>query len=213
MFRLSNAEEFNTGDSTTSGSSGSNTGTSGSTGVTGATLIVQEVSGNGGQVNTEVTGVIRLQFDNTTGFNVTDNGNGEAFIDLGSSFADIYVDGQTTLEATGEDALEFIAGNGIRITTTTTHSGSATKAITITMTGDAPGSILVIDASDNSPDLGKFMDLLNNPCNYKGRVVYLTAVGPTPRPDPFLWADKFYFNEGCEWYESPFAIGAILNDL
>lgn len=88
-------------------------------------------------------------------------------------------------------------------------------------TGETSGSvgasdglgILVIDASDESPDLGRFLDLLENPCNYRGRVVYLTAIGPTPRPDPFLWPDKFYFNEGCEWYESPFALGAILDDL
>jgi len=65
--------------------------------------------------------------------------------------------------------------------------------------------ILQIDASDGSPDLGRFLDLLENPCNYRGRVVYLTAIGPTQRPDPFLWADKFYFNEGCEWHESPFS--------
>lgn len=72
--------------------------------------------------------------------------------------------------------------------------------------------ILVLDASDDSPELGRFLDLIENPCNYKGRVVYLTAVGPTQRPDPFLWADKFYFNEGCEWHESPFALGALLGD-
>lgn len=73
--------------------------------------------------------------------------------------------------------------------------------------------ILVINARDDSSELNKFLDLLNNPCNYKGRVVYLTGIGPTPRPDPFLWADKFYFNEGCEWHESPFALGALLDDL
>jgi len=73
--------------------------------------------------------------------------------------------------------------------------------------------ILVINARDDSPEIDKFIDLIENPCNYKGRIVYLTAVGPTTRPDPFLWADKFYFNEGCEWHESPFALGAILNDL
>lgn len=65
--------------------------------------------------------------------------------------------------------------------------------------------VLQIDASDNSPDLARFLDLLENPCKYKGRVIYLLAIGPTQRPDPFLWADKFYFNEGCEWHESPFS--------
>ena len=97
-----------------------------------------------------------------------------------------------------------------------------TQATTETDTGTDPGSgttdpgsgdtgsgtgfgILEIDASDDSPELDKFLDILENPCNYRGKVVYLTDVGPTPRPDPFLWADKFYFNEGCEWHESPFS--------
>lgn len=203
MFRLSNAEEFNTGTSTSGSSSGS---------IVAGYITVQEVSGNGGQVNTSVSKVTTIQFDNNTGFNVTDNGNGEVFIDLGSSFADIYVSGSTTLEATGKDSLEFIAGNGIKITTTTTHSGSATKAIRISTVDDNSSHMMSINASDDSPELDKFLDLINNPCNYKGKVVYISAIGPTRRPDPFLWPDKFYFNEGCEWYESPFAIGALLND-
>lgn len=69
--------------------------------------------------------------------------------------------------------------------------------------------ILVLDARDDSPQLPAFLDLLDNPCNYRGKVVYLTAIGPTPRPDPFLWADKFYFNEGCDWHESPFMVGGF----
>jgi hypothetical protein len=73
--------------------------------------------------------------------------------------------------------------------------------------------IIVINARDDSPELSVFLDLIQNPCNYKGRVVYLTEIGPTKRPDPFLWSDKFYFNEGCEWHESPFALGALLDDL
>lgn len=72
--------------------------------------------------------------------------------------------------------------------------------------------IIVLDASDGSSQLPAFIDLLDNPCNYRGKVVYLTALGPTPRPDPFLWADKFYFNEGCEWHESPFTMGSLIDD-
>lgn len=77
-------------------------------------------------------------------------------------------------------------------------------------TGDTGGGgagfgILIFDASDNSSQLSDFLDLIENPCDYRGKVVYLTSIGPTPRPDPFLWADKFYFNEGCEWHESPFS--------
>lgn len=80
--------------------------------------------------------------------------------------------------------------------------------ITPTPSGTGETSIISLDASDNSPDLALFLDMINNPCNYNGRVAYLTAIGPTERPDPFLWADKFYFNEGCQWYESPFSFRA-----
>lgn len=172
-------------------------------------LTVRSVIGNRGEVSSSVSNVTVINFDTNSGFNVTDNSNGEVFVDLGSSFADIFVEGHETLEAKGEDALEFIAGEGIRISTTTEHTGSAPKAIRLSTIGFG---VLVIDASDDSPQLPVFQDLLDNPCNYKGRVVYLTNVGPTPRPDPFLWADKFYFNEGCEWYESPFALGRLLDE-
>lgn len=194
------------------------TQTTGSTGDTGGTntggsLTVQEVFTNpktGGQVNVTVQDVTTVQFDKSTGFHVTDTGDGTAYVELGSSFADIFVEGQTTLEAEGEDELEIIAGDGIKIATTTNNSGSASKAITFSTVNKG---IFVIDASDNSEELPLFLDMLENPCNYKGAVVYLTAVGPTPRPDPFLWPDKFYFNEGCEWFESPFAMGRTLDEL
>lgn len=69
--------------------------------------------------------------------------------------------------------------------------------------------ILIIDASDNSAQLSLFLDLLADPCKYKGRMVYITALGPTPRPDPFLFPQKFYFNENCQWYESPFTLNGL----
>lgn len=75
--------------------------------------------------------------------------------------------------------------------------------------GDTGYGILIIDASDGSPDLYKFLDLIDNPCNYRGRMVYITALGPTPRPDPFVFPQKFYFNENCQWYESPFTLNGM----
>lgn len=94
-----------------------------------------------------------------------------------------------------------------------TGSGTNNETGGVSNSNDSGGSFIILDASDSSEDLGKFLDLLNNPCKYKGAIVYLTEVGPTVRPDPFLWKDKFYFNEGCEWFESPFALGRILDDL
>lgn len=69
--------------------------------------------------------------------------------------------------------------------------------------------ILIIDASDGSSQLPLFLDLLADPCKYRGRMVYITALGPTPRPDPFLFPQKFYFNENCQWYESPFTLNGL----
>ena len=112
----------------------------GSGGGGGGSMTVKQVQGNGGTVDLSVPAVTEIQFDKNTGFNVTDNGFGRVFVELGSSFKDWYVAGQTTLSAVGEDSVEFIAGSGIQLTTTTSHTGSATKALTITATGGGGGT-------------------------------------------------------------------------
>lgn len=178
--------------------------------VTLSSLTVTEVYGKDGPTNVAVENVNTIQFDKSTGFQVSDIGDGQVFVDLGSSFADIYVEGQETLEAKGEDALELVAGDNIHITTTTEHSGSTSKAITISTVHKG---IYVLDGSDDSEDFPLFLDMIENPHNYKGAILYLLNVGPTNRPDPFLWKDKFYFNEGSEWFESPLALGRVLDEL
>lgn len=115
----------------------------GSGGGGGGSMTVKQVQGNGGTVDLSVPAVTEIQFDKNTGFNVTDNGFGRVFVELGSSFADWYVQGQPTLSATGEDSVEFIAGTGIQLTTTTTHTGgSASKALTISATGGGGGTTI-----------------------------------------------------------------------
>lgn len=175
-----------------------------------SSLTVEEVATKDGPTNVAVRNVTNIKFDNSTGFNVTDQGQGDVLIDLGSSFADIFVEGQTTLEAQGEDKIEFVAGDGIKLETTTEYSGSTPKAITFSTVNKG---IYVLDASDDSEDLPLFLDMVENAQNYKGVILYLTDVGPTERPDPFLWKDKFYFNEGSEWFESPLAMGRVLDEL
>ena len=114
-----------------------------SSGGVGLGLTVKEVQGNGGAIDVSVSNVNTLLFDSNSGFNVTDNGGGEVFIDLGSTFNPWYVDGEGTLKATGEEPIEFIAGPGIAITTKPVASvGIGTtfsKAITITATGGGGG--------------------------------------------------------------------------
>ena len=39
-----------------------------------------------------------------------------------------------------------------------------------------------------------FLDMINNPDNYKGYVVYLTEIDSDEKYDPFEEPKKFYFN-------------------
>ena len=101
-------------------------------------LTVDNTSG-GTSIIDPISGVTKLVFDNGTGFNVTDNGNGEAFISLGSAFAPWSVAGQTTLTPDGEEEIEFVAGSGIVITTNNTASAGQPKTITFAATGGGGG--------------------------------------------------------------------------
>jgi hypothetical protein len=65
-----------------------------------------------------------LQFDSSTGLNVTESISGTAFVSIGSHFRDIIVSGSSTLVATGSDSLEIIAGDGISIFTSLSDSNS-----------------------------------------------------------------------------------------
>ena len=96
-------------------------------------ITVKQAQGDGGTVDVTATSVTEIVFDANTGFSVTDN-TGSVFVSLGSSFKTWYVNGQTTLIADGEDEIEFIAGTGVTLSTTTSHTGSATKALTINST-------------------------------------------------------------------------------
>ena len=177
-------------------------------------LSVQEVEGEDGPVNIEVKDVTTIKFDVSSGIDVTDEGNGEILIDIedevGSSFSSIYVKDQQTLSANGQDSLEIIAGDNVIVSSTSEHTGSSSKAIKI---DTKHKGIYILDGTDTSTDFPLFNDMIDNANNYRGAVLYLLDIGPTIRPDPFLWPDKFYFNEGGEWFESPFAIGRLLDDL
>ena len=106
----------------------------------GSALTVKNLQGKGGAAaNPEVTNVNTIVFDNNSGFNISDEGSGEVFVDLGSTFNPWYVNGQTTLKADGEEPIEFIAGAGIAITTKAVASAGIgttfSKAITISNVG------------------------------------------------------------------------------
>lgn len=96
-------------------------------------ITVKQQQGPSGTVDLTANSVTEIIFDADTGFNVTDN-TGSVFVSLGSSFKTWYVNGQSSLIAEGEDEIEFIAGTGVTLSTTTTHTGSASKALTINST-------------------------------------------------------------------------------
>jgi hypothetical protein len=80
--------------------------------------------------------------------------------------------------------------------------------------GSQSTGIYVVDVSNTSNDLAFFIDLVDNPSFYKGVVVYVKTLeqvsGREPWPDPFLFPNKFYFNEDGEWFESPFSLNGII---
>ena len=93
------------------------------------TITVGEINDSNTRSNT-VVGVSALRFDANAGFSVHDLGSGEVKVSLGSTFKTWVVAGQTSLVASGEDTVEFIAGNGIAISTHAT----APKTITFDAT-------------------------------------------------------------------------------
>jgi pyruvate-formate lyase-activating enzyme len=128
----------------------------------GTALTVKESQGNGGAENLSVDNVNTIIFDNNTGFNVTDNGDGEVFVNLGSSFSPWYIDGQDDLIPNGEESIEIIAGPGIAITTKSTASGVGTglsKSLTITSTGGGSQTLNSTLGLGNTSSLGMSVGL------------------------------------------------------
>jgi hypothetical protein len=66
----------------------------------------------------------KLQFDDSTGLNVSESVQGTAFISIGSHFRDIFVSGSGMLRATGSDAFEVIGDGGIDITVSNTDTNT-----------------------------------------------------------------------------------------
>lgn len=99
---------------------------------------------------TTVSSVDTLRFNPSSGFSVSDDGNNDVTINLGSSFNPFQVSGEDDIEATGEEALELIAGTGITITTNT---ASTPQSITIAATGSGSGDMLKTTYDTDTNDL------------------------------------------------------------
>lgn len=88
-----------------------------------APLTVSEIDATNSIVaGTSVASVINLAFDQDSGFDITDLGNGTVKVGMNSTFKFWEVDGEDTLVANGLDHIEIAAGNGITLTTDVTNS-------------------------------------------------------------------------------------------
>ena len=98
----------------------------------------------GGNVANTVSSVSTLRFDEDSGFDVTNLGNGIAKIGMNSTFKFWEVEGQETLIASGLDTIQIVAGRGIILET---NANSVPKALTITadpyinLDGGSPTSV------------------------------------------------------------------------
>jgi hypothetical protein len=143
-------------------------------------LTVSTRAGYAGINSTDaITNVSAIRFDKNTGFAVTDLGNGEVFVELGSTFKTWTVDGQTSLEAVGEDAVEFVAGPGIAITTKAT----APKAITfsvdendLTLGSATDGSLTTPGALNTFTNQTKIVDSIDDLNELAFNIIKNTAV-------------------------------------
>jgi len=135
-----------------------------------------EISGSDILGNTYDKRFTKLQFDDSTGLNVTEPTDGTAFVSLGSHFKDIFIDGQPLIRATGSDELEITSEGGLDITTSTTdtNSNGYTKELKFSVTNlsssldtridDVKGNVdAILDSSEADKDSFKeIVDLINS---------------------------------------------------
>jgi hypothetical protein len=65
-------------------------------------------------------------------------------------------------------------------------------------------NILKISGRRTSTQRAQFLDLVNNPENYKGHIIYLTEIDLDEIYGVFDNPKKFYFNQNGTWHESNF---------
>ena len=110
------------------------------------TLTVRQVD-SADNADVTVSNVSTINFDNVTGFNVSDQGSGSVKVALGSGYKTIQVNGQTDLVAVGEDTLEVVAGGGIDLTT---NASSNPKALSIAVDSAFVVGLVTANATDSA---------------------------------------------------------------
>jgi len=98
-----------------------------------SSLTVRSTNGNGGTVNTTVSGVTGINFDDSTGLHVTSQGSGNVFVSLGSGYKYITVSGQTTYPFVyTADALNIYANGVLLVPISDYNSGAGNYTLTAT---------------------------------------------------------------------------------
>lgn len=134
---------------------GGGSGGSGSFDVSERSYSIGDPITNVGPQQNLLTGITSLAFNTQSGFGVTDLGNNEALISLSSTFNPWYVAGETTLDATGEEPVEFVAGSNITIRTDDT---TTPKKIIFDSTGGGAqelDDLTDVDVTTNTPQAGQ----------------------------------------------------------
>lgn len=161
----------------------------------------EDVDGEPTFVQTEVT---TISFDSDSGFVKDDLGQGEAFIKINSTFNPWHVDGQETLDATGEEPVEFVAGPGMTITT---DANSDPKQIIFESSG-AGGAQAINDLTDvntelQAPTVGQ--TLVWNGTNWvPGAMADGSGIGEAPTDG------RYYVRQSANWVELSCALKALM---
>jgi hypothetical protein len=101
-----------------------------------STIQVSELNSSGNATNI-INGVGAIRFDQDSGFDVFDLGNGAVKISMNSTFKTWEVDGQPSLVAVGLDTVRFVAGENVTIET---DISGGTKSIIFSNTGISTSS-------------------------------------------------------------------------
>ena len=115
----------------------------------GLTNVPFHISGSDVDGNTYDKQFTKLQFDDSTGLNVSESFDGTAFVSIGSHFRDIFVQGQDLVRATGSDVVEFIGEGGLEITTSMvdTNSNGYIKEVTFNVSTLSASLVNYVDSS------------------------------------------------------------------
>jgi hypothetical protein len=110
----------------------------------------------GNIISNSISNVQFLRFNANSGITVSDIGNNAALVTLGSSFKTWEVAGQANLVAVGEDVVEFVAGNGIIITT---NAVSYPQQIKFTVGGNIYGNLVSVTGNITAGNINSLEDM------------------------------------------------------